>query len=120
MACLTAIIVGAASIYTTANVNKRVNKLSARVDAIDSTITSNSVAGDEDADTVAVMTTDEDDERTVYMCTSPNARCYHYDRDCPGLRNCRYGIVDTPEYMAAKYGIDNRGLRPCRICCYDK
>lgn len=51
-----------------------------------------------------------EDDRTVYLCDSPNAKAYHYDRYCDGLQSCTHEVVEATEDEASGY------RRPCRRC----
>lgn len=47
----------------------------------------------------------------VYICTSPDAECYHRDTECWVLHNCSYEVERIPIDSARTYG-----YRPCGIC----
>ena len=47
----------------------------------------------------------------VYICTSPDAECYHRDAECWVLHNCSYEVERIPIDSARTYG-----YRPCGIC----
>jgi len=34
-------------------------------------------------------------ERNVYICVSPSAKKYHYNRSCRGLKNCTHTIKEV-------------------------
>lgn len=48
--------------------------------------------------------------RMVYVCSSPDAECFHLTRYCRGLSNCSKKIIQYRENSIP------RNLRPCRIC----
>ncbi|MDB5257953.1 MAG: hypothetical protein JWM14_2648 [Chitinophagaceae bacterium] len=44
---------------------------------------------------------------TVYICLSPGAKKYHYDRDCRGLGNCTHEIKAVSKGSAeGEYGLE--------------
>jgi len=47
----------------------------------------------------------------VYICTSPDAECYHRDAECWVLHKCSYEVERIPIDSARAYG-----YRPCGIC----
>lgn len=47
----------------------------------------------------------------VYICTSPDAECYHRDTECWVLHNCSYEVERIAIDSARAYG-----YRPCGIC----
>lgn len=117
------IIVIALCVITSISINRishRLDKLSTKTDSISLMLRNNGGLGADSASvadsTVADVPYDEEDEDgevRVFLCTSHNATRYHYDRDCPGLLNCSYGIVDLTESQAIRYG-----RTPYRRCCY--
>ena len=43
---------------------------------------------------------------TVYICLSPGAKKYHYDRGCRGLNNCNHEIKAVSKGAAeGEYGL---------------
>ena len=47
----------------------------------------------------------------VYICTSPDAECYHRDAECWVLHKCSYEVERVPMDSAL-----SDGYRPCGIC----
>lgn len=45
---------------------------------------------------------------TVYICLSPGAKKYHYDRGCRGLNNCTHEINSV-----SKAAAEDKGLGLC-------
>lgn len=43
---------------------------------------------------------------TVYICLSPGAKKYHYDRGCRGLNNCTHEIKSVSVGDAESRGLD--------------
>ena len=41
---------------------------------------------------------------TVYICNSPNAKKYHINLKCRGLRNCTYRVISVDIQKAKKDG----------------
>lgn len=55
--------------------------------------------------------THEDSIIVVYICCSPNAYAYHYNRHCGALTRCSYGVECVIRAKAKK-----DGRRPCGKC----
>ena len=47
----------------------------------------------------------------VYICTGPQSKSYHFDRNCYGLQNCSGNIEET-----SLEEVNNMGRKPCRYC----
>lgn len=112
------IIVIALCVLTSISINRishRLDKLSTKADSICLMLRNNGGLGADSASAADVPYDEEDEggEVKVFICTTPNATRYHYDRDCPGLLNCSHGIVDLTESQAIRYG-----RTPCLRCCY--
>ena len=43
-------------------------------------------------------------DKDVYLCQSKNAKRYHFDKDCQGLKNCKSEIVKVTLSEAQKQG----------------
>ncbi len=44
---------------------------------------------------------------TVYICLSPGAKKYHYDRGCRGLNNCTHEVKAVSKGSAeGEYGLE--------------
>lgn len=41
---------------------------------------------------------------TVYVCVSPTAKKFHYNKSCPGLQKCTHEIKETTKVSAEKSG----------------
>ena len=65
--------------------------------------------GDTDHDTASDTASDTVD--SVYICTGPDARRYHFDEDCDGLFNCT-GAIEKVAIEEA----EDMGRTPCKLC----
>lgn len=43
--------------------------------------------------------------RKVWICQSPGAKRYHYDKDCRGLRRCTHTVNETTKDYAERVGL---------------
>ncbi|MBQ9588845.1 MAG: hypothetical protein IJR29_01530 [Butyrivibrio sp.] len=48
----------------------------------------------------------------VYICTGPQAKSYHKDKECYGLQSCSSDV----DIISVDQAIDD-GRKPCRYCC---
>ena len=53
-----------------------------------------------------------DKKQNVYVCTGKWATCYHIDKECEGLAQCRGEIKQVTLYEAKKMGRS----KPCGFC----
>ena len=58
----------------------------------------------------AASKVDAGNNRIVYICTGPNSKAYHYDKDCKGLNKCSRSI------KAVRLSNVQSSRRPCKIC----
>lgn len=51
----------------------------------------------------------------VWVCLSSSSGCYHADKDCRGLSNCKAPVLPTSRRFAEQ----EMEYRPCRLCVKD-
>ena len=47
----------------------------------------------------------KNDDTTVYLCDSPNAKKYHLSETCRGLNACKHLIIKTTQSKARNIGL---------------
>ena len=63
---------------------------------------------------ISLSSAQNNDKKVVFVCTGPASKCYHYNPDCNGLRNCSAEVISIP------FNVAREKYRPCSICVKKK